>query len=67
MSDPLIAARALLEPPERTPLPPVWAFAASVCLAVSALALAGMVIMGPQRSQPQTVSEDTESFEISAG
>jgi|GEM_PF-6923145 len=76
MTDRLKSVRDMLTPSERRRSSPLYAFGASVALAVSALALAGMMIMGPDRDRPRVVTseevplsqaqpEDAGTFEIS--
>ncbi|MFT4090391.1 MAG: hypothetical protein QM645_06640 [Asticcacaulis sp.] len=57
MTDTLKSVRELLTPPVRQSPSPLYAFWASVALAISALALAAMMIMGPDREAPRVVAE----------
>ncbi|MEM9966149.1 MAG: hypothetical protein AAGC58_12475 [Asticcacaulis sp.] len=57
MTDRLKSVREMLTTPERRPASPLYAFGASVALAISAVALAGMMIMGPDRDRPRAVNE----------
>ncbi|WP_140985112.1 hypothetical protein [Asticcacaulis tiandongensis] len=57
MTDRLKSIREMLTTPERRPASPLYAFGASVALAISAVALAGMMILGPDRDRPRAVSE----------